>query len=211
MTHDLLAVNGLVGRPLQLSRTDLEQLDASQQIADVSELGANRRGRAVRIAGILELAEVDPVATHLGLHGTRDDFHASIPLVPVINRGVLIFALDDEPLSVAQGGPFRFFIPDHAACHLDEIDECANVKFLDRIELTKGKGLDNRPQDDEQHVALARISVISAAVVATFANTSDPRPFDRTLARATTIAEPHIARRDFRLGDTCWFALAVGC
>jgi hypothetical protein len=57
-------------------------------------------------------------------------------------------------LSVDQGGPFRFFIPDHAACQMDEIDECANVKFLDHIEFTAGKGHDNRPQDEQQHAAL---------------------------------------------------------
>ena len=101
-----------------------------------------------------DLAQAAPAATHLGLHGTRDNFHASIPLAPVIDRGLIIYAVGDQPLSVEQGGPFRFFIPDHAACHLDEIDECANVKFLDRIELTQGKGFDNRPQDDEEHARL---------------------------------------------------------
>jgi hypothetical protein len=28
------------------------------------------------------------------------------------------------------------------------------VKFLDHIELTVGKGFDNRPQDDEEHARL---------------------------------------------------------
>ena len=56
--------------------------------------------------------------------------------------------------SVSKGGPTRFIIRDHAACHADEIDECANVKFLDRIEFTIDKGFDNRPSDDEQHAKL---------------------------------------------------------
>ena len=37
---------------------------------------------------------------------------------------------------------------------MDEIDECANVKYLDHIELTAGKGHDNRPHDEQQHAAL---------------------------------------------------------
>jgi DMSO/TMAO reductase YedYZ molybdopterin-dependent catalytic subunit len=129
-------------------------LAAADQVEDVSRLGAKRPGRAVRLAAILALAEPTAAATHLGLHGTRDDFHASIPLSPVRDRGLVIYEAGDQPLAVAQGGPFRFFIPDHASCHVDEIDECANVKFLDRIELTQGKGVDNRPQDDEQHARL---------------------------------------------------------
>ena len=54
------------------------------------------------------------------------------------------------------GGPVRFFIPDHAACHVAEVDECANVKFVDRIELTHGRGFDNRPTEEEEHVELHR-------------------------------------------------------
>ena len=84
----------------------------------------------------------------------RDDFHASIPLEPVRNKALVIYKLDGKPLDDSAGGPFRFFVPDHAACHTDEIDECANVKFLDHIELTVGKGFDNRPQDDEEHAHL---------------------------------------------------------
>jgi hypothetical protein len=51
-------------------------------------------------------------------------------------------------------GPVRFFIPDFAACHTHEIDECANVKFVDRLELTADKGFDNRPHDGAEHAAL---------------------------------------------------------
>ena len=57
---------------------------------------------------------------------------------------------------MARARPARFFIPDHAACHTDEVDECANVKFVDHIELTVGKGFDNRPEDDEEHERLHR-------------------------------------------------------
>jgi hypothetical protein len=50
----------------------------------------------------------------------------------------------------------RFFIPDFATCHTDEIDECANVKFVELFELTAEKGFDNRPHDGAAHEELHR-------------------------------------------------------
>ena len=108
----------------------------------------------VRLVGLLEMAGSRPTATYLGLHSSTDDFHASIPLAPVVERAMLIYRLDDQPLTADSGGPVRFYISDFAACHTDEIDECANVKFVDHIELTTQKGVDNRPQDDEEHEKL---------------------------------------------------------
>jgi len=105
---------------------------------------------------LMELVRAKSSAKYLGLHSTLDDFHASVPLEPVRDRGLFIYALDDQPLSVGAGGPVRFFIPDFAACHTDEIDECANVKFVDHVELTVERGFDNRPEDDDQHEELHR-------------------------------------------------------
>ena len=59
-----------------------------------------------------------------------------------------------QPLDDKAGGPFRFYIPNHKACHTDEIDECANVKFVDRLEFTAEKGFDNRPHDEAEHADL---------------------------------------------------------
>ena len=59
-----------------------------------------------------------------------------------------------EPLGADQGGPIRFLIRDPAACHTHELDDCANVKFLSRIELTERRGRDTRPQTDEEHAKL---------------------------------------------------------
>jgi DMSO/TMAO reductase YedYZ molybdopterin-dependent catalytic subunit len=125
-------------------------------VQDVRRLGATRPGDAVRLAGLLQRAGCRPAARYLGLHSETDNFHASIPLDAVRERGLLIYRADGRPLPVSAGGPFRFFIPDHHACHTDEIDECANVKFLDHIELTARRGFDNRPQDDQEHARLHR-------------------------------------------------------
>ena len=150
----LLVIDGQVRLPQSISLKDLQSLPADSQVADVRELGAKRECSAVALAAVLGLAEPLLDAVYWGLHATADDFHASIPLAPVLNRAVLIYSQQDQPLPISSGGPFRLFIPDHSACHVSEIDECANVKFLDRIELTRGKGHDNRPEDDDAHQAL---------------------------------------------------------
>jgi DMSO/TMAO reductase YedYZ molybdopterin-dependent catalytic subunit len=150
----LLTIDGLVARPARLGFDDLAALDASQQIPDVSRIDPKRRGQAVTLAGLLAHVGAKPDAQYLGLHSSSDDFHASIPLVAVREKAILIYQLEGQPLPVAQGGPVRFFIPDFAACHTHEIDECANVKFVDRIELTRDRGPDNRPHDGAEHEAL---------------------------------------------------------
>ena len=149
-----LSITGLVASPRHLSFADLAAIAARHQIADVSRVAPGKRGGAVTLAGILELVQPHGEAKYLGLHATADNFHASIPLAAVRDKAIVIYALDGQPLPAKAGGPVRFFIPDHHACHTHEIDECANVKFVDAIELTAGMGLDNRPHDEQQHAEL---------------------------------------------------------
>jgi DMSO/TMAO reductase YedYZ molybdopterin-dependent catalytic subunit len=150
----LLTVAGEVEQPRQLTFADFVAIPAAHQVIDVSRLVPGRRGDAVRLAGLLELVCPQASARYLGLHASQDDFHASIPLAEVLDRALVIYRLDGGPLPATSGGPVRFFIPDFAACHTDEIDECANVKFVDRLELTANKGFDNRPHDGAEHEAL---------------------------------------------------------
>jgi len=149
-----LRIDGEVERPAEFSHDDLAALDAAQQIADVSRLDPKRRGQAVTLTGLLTYVGVRPTAKYLTLHATTDDFHASIPLDAVRDRAVLIYELDGAPLPVKAGGPLRFLVPDHAACRMDEIDDCANVKFVDHIELSVERGRDNRPTDEQEHADL---------------------------------------------------------
>jgi DMSO/TMAO reductase YedYZ molybdopterin-dependent catalytic subunit len=150
----MLKVQGEVEQPRTLSFADLAAIPAAQQVVDVSRIAAGRKGDAVTFAGILDLVQPKPGAKYLGLHSAADDFHASIPLAAVAERALVIYRLDGQPLPAKSGGPVRFFIPDFAACHTDEIDECANVKFVDRMEFTAEKGFDNRPHDGAEHAAL---------------------------------------------------------
>jgi DMSO/TMAO reductase YedYZ molybdopterin-dependent catalytic subunit len=142
--------------PRQLTAADLAEIDARHQVPDVSVLDPKRTGQAVRLAGLLEHVGAKADAQWLTLHASTDDFHASIPLEAVRDRAVLIYRQNGEPLPTKAGGPFRFFIPDFAACHTHEVDECANVKFVDRMELTAQRGADNRPHDGAEHEELHR-------------------------------------------------------
>jgi len=150
----MLTIAGHVENPVQLTYEQLARLPAEFQVVDVSRFDPKRSGDAVSLAGLVALARPKPGVKYLGLHSSTDDFHASIPLAPIVDRAFLIYRVGGQPLDQKSGGPFRFYIPNHKACHTDEIDECANVKFVDRLEFTVEKGIDNRPHDEAEHADL---------------------------------------------------------
>lgn len=154
MPKPTLTIDGEVEAPVTLTFADLAAIDAAFQIADVSTIDPKRAGDAVQLAGLLARVRPKSSARYLTLHASKDDFHASIPLDAVRERAILIYRLAGEPLPHKAGGPVRFFIPDFAACHTTEIDECANVKFVDRLEFSATPGQDNRPHDEKQHAEL---------------------------------------------------------
>ena len=154
MVDSILILDGAVGRVLHLSKAAIDALPEDARVDDVSRFHAGRRGDGVTLEALLRLAVPDPAADFLTLHAGRDDFHVSIPLAAVRGEGVVVYKLGDLPLGVKQGGPVRFLIRDPAACHSRELDDCANVKYLDRIELTVGRGRDTRPADEAEHAAL---------------------------------------------------------
>jgi len=150
----VLTIDGAVERPLSLTYADLEALPESAQVHDVSRFHPSRRGDGVLLEPLLNRAGVKPAANYLTLHADRDDFHVSIPLAPVRAEGIVVYRLGQDRLSGEQGGPIRFLIRNPAACHTGELDECANVKYLCRIELTERRGRDTRPADEGAHAAL---------------------------------------------------------
>lgn len=150
----LLRVDGAVEKPLSLSMDDLSRFPGESQVSDVSRFHPGRKGSGVELEALLAVAVPDANANYLTLHAGRDDFHVSIPLAAVRFEGIVVYHIDGKPLGNEQGGPIRFLIRDPAACHTDELDDCANVKYLDRIELTVRKGRDTRPADEAAHSAL---------------------------------------------------------
>lgn len=143
-TDVLIRVSGDVKCPLALSHADLAAFADDEQVRDVSRLDPRRQGDGVTLMSVLSRVRPQPSATHLTLLSSRDGFAASVSLDAVSARGVLIYQIEGRPLADDEGGPIRFLISESAACRTDELDDCANVKFVDRIELTSGKGRDTR-------------------------------------------------------------------
>jgi DMSO/TMAO reductase YedYZ molybdopterin-dependent catalytic subunit len=156
MEKKLLRVDGEVDRPVDFSFDDLKAFPYADQVPDVSRFHPKRRGGGVTLNSILECVGPKPCTNYLTLHASSDDFAASVPLQAVRDEGIVLYHSDGAAMPVSHGGPIRFLIRDPAACHTAELDDCANVKFVDRIELTAGKGRDTRPLDDGEHEALHR-------------------------------------------------------
>jgi DMSO/TMAO reductase YedYZ molybdopterin-dependent catalytic subunit len=150
----VLAIDGMVEQPLRLRLADLDALPESIRVRDVSRFQPKRQGDGVSLEALLDRAGVHPLANYVTLHADRDDFHVSIPLDSVREQGVVVYRLGPDYLAVEQGGPIRFLIRDPSACHTGELDECANVKYLSRIELTARRGRDTRPTNEDDHAAL---------------------------------------------------------
>jgi DMSO/TMAO reductase YedYZ molybdopterin-dependent catalytic subunit len=150
----ILTVDGQVERPLRLTFADLAAFPEPAQVRDVSRFHPTRKGDGVILDVILEKAAVLPSANYLTLHARRDDFHVSVPLEPLRGQGIVVYRIGPDPLGVENGGPIRFLVRDPAACNTDQLDECANVKYLSRIELTERRGRDTRPADEKAHEAL---------------------------------------------------------
>lgn len=152
----IVIVDGLVEHARGFSAEDLDRIPEPGRVPDVSRFHANRRGAGVTLESVLALVRPLPEADYLTLHADRDDFHVSIPLDAVRGEGIVVYRLGEAPLEARDGGPVRFLIRDPSACRTDQLDDCANVKYLSRIELTARRGRDTRPTTDAEHEALHR-------------------------------------------------------
>ena len=153
-TSTILRVEGAVRQPLALTFDDLAAMAEADHVRDVSRFHPTRRGDGVALDALLRRAGPADEASFATLHAGRDDFHVSVPLAPLQAEGIVVYRVGDGPLGVAEGGPIRLLIRDHSACHPGVLDECANVKYLDRIERTPARGRDTRPADESSHAAL---------------------------------------------------------
>ena len=145
MNEDVLVrIGGDVEQPLEFSHADFSAFAEEQQVRDVSRLDSRRQGDGVTLNSVIERVRPKTSATHLTLRSSLDGFAASIPLDAVRDRGILIYQIENRPLQQVDGGPIRFLISDSAACRTAELDDCANVKSVDQIELSAGKGPDTR-------------------------------------------------------------------
>jgi 2-dehydropantoate 2-reductase len=144
MTETILRIDGEVGKPLDLSFSDLRAFADDDQVRDVSRVDPRRRGDGVTLGAVLERVDPNGSAEYVTLHASSDGFVASVPLELVRDKGIIVYQLDGETLPASEGGAIRFLIRESAACRTAELDDCANVKHVDRIELTAEKGSDSR-------------------------------------------------------------------
>ncbi len=152
----LLRIDGAVARPLALTFDDLRRFADADHVLDMTRFHPTRRGDGVTLDALLRLAGPEPAANYATLHAGRDDFHVSVPLAPLRAEAILVYRDGENPLTAKEGGPIRLLIRDPKACATGELDDCANVKYLDRIELTSLRGRDTRPADEAAHEALHR-------------------------------------------------------
>jgi DMSO/TMAO reductase YedYZ molybdopterin-dependent catalytic subunit len=150
----LLVVDGEVEHPLTLTFGALRDWPEAEQIRDVSRFHPKRHGDAVSFHGILQRARPKDSANYVTLHADRDDFHVSVPLALLRDQGMVVYSRDGAPLGPSDHGPIRFLVRDPSSCNTGELDECTNVKYLNRIEITVRKGRDTRPTDEAEHQAL---------------------------------------------------------
>ncbi len=149
-----LIIDGAVERVLEISYGAFRAMAEGDQEPDVSRFHPKRRGDGVRFEALLRLAGPKPEANYVTLHAARDGFRVSVPLEPLRTEGVVVYSFEGRPLGVENFGPFRFLVKDPTSCRTGELDDCANVKYLDRIELTVKKGQDTRPTNEAEHEAL---------------------------------------------------------
>ncbi|MEZ6044347.1 MAG: molybdopterin-dependent oxidoreductase [Planctomycetaceae bacterium] len=139
-----LRVDGNTVQSGMFSTEEFQRFPEAARIDDLTQVVPGREGRAVRLWALFEQCPPDSDVTHITLHASHDGFAASLPIADVKDVGLIVYELAGAPLTEETGGPFRFLIEKAAPCKTAELDACANVKYLDRIEYTIGKGLDTR-------------------------------------------------------------------
>jgi len=145
----LLRVTGSANNPQDFNFNALASLP--DQVPDTSKLVAGREGSSVRLAALLRVVEPKEDAHFITLESTGGDFSASIAIDAIVDQSLILYRLGNAPLPINKGGPFRFLVIDPSACTLDEIDACANVKHLGRIDLSPYQGRDMRPTSVNEH------------------------------------------------------------
>jgi DMSO/TMAO reductase YedYZ molybdopterin-dependent catalytic subunit len=111
-----LRVDGLVARPLSLSLAHLHALPHREQITRhdcVEGWSAIGKWRGVPLRPIMEAARLNDRARYLVFHcaddmGGGSAYYESIDMVDAFHpQTILAYALNDRPLSVANGAPLR--------------------------------------------------------------------------------------------------------
>ena len=125
---------------LSFDSSALAHLPAEFQVEDVGLVMPGMRGKGIRLAGLLELANLKANAGYVTFVSQDGQYSTSLTLTQARNFGILLYDVDGEPLPFEKGGPFRLVTPGLG-------DLCANVKNVGQIEISAGPGKDTRPED----------------------------------------------------------------
>lgn len=134
----VLRIDGAVVQPVTLDAPALAKLPDEYHVRDLGGILPGKHGKGVRVEGLLTIPAIHPDADHVTVHSQDGRFAASLTLPQARAHGVLVYELDGEEIPEARGGPFRLMAPGLG-------DLCANVKGVNRLELTRGPGKDTRP------------------------------------------------------------------
>jgi 2-dehydropantoate 2-reductase len=134
----VLRFDGAVVQPVTLDRAALAGLPAEHQVTDVSTTIGGRQGKGIRLRGLLDIPALQIGADHVTFHSHDGKFSASLTLQQARGYGILLYEVEGEAIPDQKGGPFRLITPGLG-------DLCANVKGVNRIEVTRGSGKDTRP------------------------------------------------------------------
>ena len=128
-----VTVDGLVDKPLRLDHAAWSALPRRSETADfhcVEGWSVDRlRWGGVAPRTILDMAGLQPTATHVNFHALGGTYADSLPLSLVDDvQTVLADTLDEQPLPDAHGGPLRLVVPKQLGYK--------NVKWVVRLEVT---------------------------------------------------------------------------
>ncbi|HEY7531846.1 MAG TPA: 2-dehydropantoate 2-reductase [Nitrospiraceae bacterium] len=133
----VLRIDGAVVQPVTLDRSSVMKLPDEFHI-ELSSVMPNRKGKGVKLKGLLDVPAISVEADHVTFHSGDGQYAVSLTLQQASDCGILVYELDGQEIPIDRGGPFRLITPGLG-------DLCANVKGVNRIELTKGRGSDTRP------------------------------------------------------------------
>ncbi|CAN5363395.1 molybdopterin-binding protein [soil metagenome] len=147
-TNWRLKISGLVERPLALSLAQLHALPHREQITRhdcVEGWSAIGKWRGVPLKTILDAARLRTDARYIvfrcaDMMGTGHPYYESIDLIDAFHpQTILAFALNDRPLSVANGAPLRLRVERHLGYkHAKYLLEIEAVRSLSGIGGGKG-------------------------------------------------------------------------
>ena len=120
-------------RELDVARGDIRGLDARHLVPDVGTLAEGRRGSAVWLAGLADLAGPTDEARFVHVESDDGGFTANIPLDQALRGGLVLYEHEGEELPREYGGPFRLLFVDREDCSV-------SVKFLGKIEFVGEPG-----------------------------------------------------------------------